>query len=187
MTLDASTTLVVGAGNFYTAPYVAATPAALPSDLKVISNPFVTMGHTSLEDIFSISSDGGDATSLGTLQARTLRTTYAARTETFAITLQQFDAPSLRLYFGANASAGAGGELHVPLTPTPTVSTFLAVFYDGDNAFAFYAPKAEILRGDDLSISDSESLAGLPISVKPVAHGSNDWAYAVTPLAPLAA
>ena len=62
------------------------------------------------------------------------------------------------------------------------ISSFLAVFTDGVNKFGFYAPKAEIMRGDDLSISDSESLAGLPISVKPIAHGSNNWAYAVTPL-----
>jgi len=182
MALDSTATLVVGAGNFFTAPYVEATPAALPVDLSTIPAPWTNLGHTSLEDIFSVSSEGGEATSLGTLQAKTLRTTYSPRSETFNLVLQQFDAESLRLYFGSNAEVGAGGELQVPLSPTPTVSSFLAVFTDGVNKFAFYAPKAEIMRGDDLSISDSESLAGLPISVKPVASGSNDWAYAVTPL-----
>jgi hypothetical protein len=182
MTLDASTTLVVGAGNFYTAPYVVATPAALPSDLTAVSTPWVNLGHTSLEDIFSVASEGGEATSLGTLQARTLRTSYSARTETFNITLQQFDEASLKRYFGSNAAVGAGGELQVPLTPQATVESFLAVFFDGSNAFAFYAPKAEILRGDDLAIADSESLAGLPLAIKPVPHSTNTWAYAVTPL-----
>jgi hypothetical protein len=42
----------------------------------------------------SASSDGGDATVIGTLQNKSLRTTYATRTETIAITLQQFDKPA---------------------------------------------------------------------------------------------
>lgn len=183
MALNSNATLVVGAGNFFTANYVEATPAGLPTDLTAVpASPWENIGHTSLEDIFSVASDGGDATTLGTLQARTLRTTYAPRSETFNITLQQFDLASLRFYFGSNAQVGTSGELLVPATPAVTVCSFLAIFVDGDNQFAFYAPKAEILRADDLSISDAESLAGLPISIKPVAHGTNDWAYAVTPL-----
>lgn len=183
MAINSNATLVVGAGNFFTAPYNETTPAALPVDLSVTpASPWVNVGHTSLEDIFAIASDGGDATTLGTLQARTLRTTYAPRSETFNITLQQFDIDSLKFYFGSNATVGAGGELQVPSQPTASVCSFLAIFTDGANEFAFYAPKAEILRGDDLSISDSESLAGLPISIKPIAHGTNNWAYAVTPL-----
>lgn len=182
MPLNNNATLIVGAGNFFTAPYVQASPAALPANLLSVPAPWVNVGHTSLEDIFSVASEGGEATSLGTLQAKTLRTTYSARTETFNIMLQQFDAASLKFYFGSNTTTGGGGELQVPTAPTPTIASFLAVFVDGTNKFGFYAPKAEILRGDDLSISDSESLAGLPISVKPVAHDTNTWAYAVTPL-----
>jgi len=182
MALNNNATLVVGAGNFFTAPYVEGSPAGLPANLLTVNAPWVNIGHTSLEDIFSVSSEGGEATGLGTLQARTLRTTYSPRSETFNLMLQQFDAASLKLYFGANATTGAGSELQVPSTPTPTVASFLAVFVDGTNKFGFYAPKAEILRGDDLSISDSESLAGLPIAVKPVPHSTNSWAYAVTPL-----
>jgi hypothetical protein len=183
LALNSAATLVVGAGNFFTAPYVEATPASLPADLGVTpAAPWVNIGHTSIEDIFSVTSEGGEATSLGTLQAKTLRTTYSPRSEAFNIVLQQFDLDSLRLYFGSNAAVGAGSELQVPLSPEPTIASFLAIFIDGTNQFGFYAPKAEILRGDDLAIADSESLAGLPISVKPVAHASNGWAYAVTPL-----
>lgn len=182
MALNNNATLVVGAGNFFTAPYVEATPAALPADLGAVGAPWVNIGHTSLEDIFSVASEGGEATNLGTLQAKTLRTTYSPRTETFNLTLQQFDVDSLKLYFGANATVGADGELQVPTTADATVASFLAVFVDGTNKFGFYAPKAEIVRGDDLALSDGESLAGLPLSVKPIVHASNGWAYAVTPL-----
>lgn len=168
----------MGAGNFFTAN----VDTALPADLLAPGVAWENVGNTSLEDIFSVTSDGGDATTIGTLQNKSLRTSYSARTETFAFTLQQFDAAGLKLYYGSNATVGANGEIRVPATPVPTTKAFLAVFVDGSNKFAFYAPKAEILRADDLSISDTESLAGLPIGVKPLASGANTWTYAVTPL-----
>jgi hypothetical protein len=183
MAITNAATLVVGAGNYFTAPYVQATPASLPADLSAVSAPWVNVGHTSLEDVFSMTSEGGEPTVLGTLQNKSLRTSYSARQETINFTLQQFDEEGLKLYYGANATAGASGEIQGPSNPTPTVCSFLAVFTDGANQFAFYAPKAEIFRADDLSISDTESLAGLPLAVKPLNHATNQWAYAVTPLA----
>lgn len=182
MTQNDQAVLVIGSGNYFTAPYVEATPAALPADLTVVANPFVAVGHTSLDEIFNISSEGGEATTIGTLQNKSLRTTYSTRTETIGFTLQQFDTEGLKLYYGSNATVGTGGEVRVPVNPTPTVCSFLAVFIDGDNAFGIYAPKAEIFRSDDIAVGDTESLAGLPLGVKPMIHGSNTWAYAVTPL-----
>lgn len=178
MAIKDDAVLVIGAGNYFTAD--ADTP--LPTDLLAPIAPWENVGHTSLEDIFSISSEGGEATVLGTLQNKALRTTYSTRTETMTFTVQQFDEASLRLYYGANATLGASGELQVPTNPVPTVAAFLVVFVDGENVFAFYAPKAEIYRADDLSISDTESLAGLPLGVKPLVSGANTWTYAVTPL-----
>lgn len=180
MALNDDAVFSVGTGRFYTA----AVGTAAPTDLLAPGAGWSEVGHTSLEDIISITSDGGDATTLGTLQNKTLRTTYAPRVETLAITLQQWDAPALKLYYGANADEIAADSpfLGVPQNPTPTQVAFLAVLRDGDNVFAFYAPKAEVFRGDDLDISDTESLAGLPLSVKPLQNGANDWAYAVTPL-----
>lgn len=178
MALNDNATLVIGAGNYFHAP----VDTARPSDLEVVSTPWENVGHTSLEDIFAIASEGGEATVLGTLQNKNLRTTYSKRTETMTFTVQQFDEASLKLYYGANAITLADGSLGVPDSPEPTVAAFLVVFIDGDNVFAFYAPKAEIFRADDLSIGDTESLAGLPLGVKPLISGTNKWAYAVTPL-----
>lgn len=178
MALNDAATLVINTGNYLTAP----VGTAMPADLTAPTVPWENVGHTSLEDILSLSSEGGEATVLGTLQAKTLRTRYSPRSESMTFTLQQFDEAGLKLYFGANAEVLADGSVAVPTNPTPTVAAFLAVFIDGENVFAFYAPKAEIYRADDMSLSDSESLAGLPISVKPMVHGTNDWTYAVTPL-----
>ncbi|MFD7677533.1 hypothetical protein [Streptomyces sp. NPDC060187] len=178
MALNDNATLVIGSGNYLTAP----VGTDLPADLLVPTSPWSAVGHTSLEDILSISSEGGEATTIGTLQNKSLRTKYSARTETIALTLQQFDIAGLKLYYGSNAPVLANGTLGVPTEPTPTVAAFLAVFVDGENYFAIYAPKAEIYRADDVSFGDTESLAGLPIGVKPMAFGSNTYTYAITPL-----
>jgi hypothetical protein len=180
VSLNDNATLVIGSGNYLLAP----VGTALPTDLAAPLSPWVAVGHTSLSDIFGVTSDGGDATTLGTLQNKTLRTTYAPRTDSFNFTLQQFDADSLKLYFGSNMVdvAGDGTLLGVHQSPAVTVQAFCAIFIDGSNAFAFYAPKAEIFRGDDMSIPDAESLAGLPLGVKPVGYLTNQWPYALTPI-----
>jgi hypothetical protein len=176
--LNDNATLVIGSGNYLTAP----VGTDLPDDLLVPTSPWSSVGHTSLEDILSIASEGGEATTIGTLQNKSLRTKYSARTETMTFTLQQFDVPGLKLYYGSNAPVLPNGTVGVPTEPTPTSAAFLAVFVDGENHFAFYAPKAEIYRADDVSFGDTESLAGLPIGVKPMAYGSNTYTYAITPL-----
>ncbi|QWQ42098.1 hypothetical protein KME66_14595 [Streptomyces sp. YPW6] len=178
MAMNDAATLVIGSGNYLTAP----TGTEMPDDLLTPLSPWEAVGHTSLEEIFSITSEGGEATTIGSLQNKSLRTKYSARTESMTFTLQQFDVPGLKLYYGSNAPVLPDGSVGVPSDPIPTTAAFLAVFVDGENHFAFYAPKAEIYRGDDLSFGDTESLAGLPLSVKPMPHGANKWSYAITPL-----
>ncbi|WP_031513703.1 hypothetical protein [Streptomyces sp. NRRL F-5123] len=178
MALNDLATLVIGSGNYLTA----AVGTDIPDDLLAPTSPWEAVGHTSLEDVLSISSEGGDATTIGSLQNKSLRTKYSARTETIAFTLQQFDTAGLKLYYGANAPLLPNGLVGVPADPVPTTCAFLAVFVDGENVFGIYAPKAEIYRADDLSVGDTESLAGLPLGVKPMAFGPNNWTYAITPL-----
>lgn len=178
MSLDDTATLVIGAGNYLTA----VTGTVAPLDLLAPEIAWSNVGHTSLEDILSITSEGGEATVIGTLQNKALRTKYSARTETLAFTLQQFDEKGLKLYYGSNAPTLPDGTIGVPTEPVPTTCAFLAVFVDGVNVFAFYAPKAEIYRSDDLAVADTETLAGLPLGVKPLVNGTNNWTYSVTPL-----
>lgn len=178
MALNDAATLVIGTGNYLTAP----TGQDIPADLLTPLSPWEAVGHTSLEDIFSITSEGGEATVIGSLQNKSLRTKYSARTETMTFTLQQFDVAALKLYYGSNSPILPDGSVGVPSDPVPTTCAFLAVFVDGENHFAFYAPKAEIYRADDMAFGDTESLAGLPLGVKPMTHGANSWTYAITPL-----
>lgn len=181
--LNDAATLIVASADYWTAPV--GTP--LPSDLLVPGGAWRKVGHTAAEDIWSAESEGGEATLITTLRNRPLRTRYSPRVERFRFTVQQWDAGALQLYYGANASAGPDGAVRVPRSATPTVCAFLAVLSDTDRSVAFYAPKAEVFRGDDIAVDDTESLAGLPLTVTPVAHGTNDWLFAVSPIRQLAA
>lgn len=180
MTLKDNAVLVVDTGNYFVAPVGTAAPA----NLSAPGPEWTNIGHTSLEDILSLSSDGGEATVLGTLQSKNLRTSYSARTEKMTFTLQQFDSDSLKLYFGRNMEKVSTDPrfMGVPENPQPTLVAFLVVFVDGSEHFAFYAPKAEVMRGDDLKLGDTGSIAGLPIDVSPKKHMTNTWAWAVTPI-----
>lgn len=184
MAKNDAATLVVGAGNFFTAPVGTTRPVSVST---APSAPWDNIGHTSLSDIITFSSEGGDATTLGTLQSPALRTTYSARIESFGIQLQQFDRKSLRLYYGSNAPMLASGDLGIPAAPTPTTVAFLAIFVDGTKYFAIYAPKAEIFRSDNVAVKDAESLVSLPLNVKPLVYSTNDWTYSITPLGDIVA
>lgn len=181
MALDNNAVMQVGGGHFYTA--VEGTDC--PTDLSVTpTTPWTEIGHTSLDSILAFSSDGGDTTTLGTLQAPTLRQVIAARTESMSFTLEQWDAASLKLYFGSNMKdVNADGKLlGVPNKPVPTRVAFLVVLSDGNRQFGIWAPSANIFRGDDASLDDTESLAGLPINVTPLTYQTNEFTYALTPI-----
>lgn len=175
MALNDLATFKPSTGRYFTA----AVGTDAPVDPLAPGVAWTEIGHTSLEDILSITSEGGEPTVLGTLQKKNLRTSYSARSETLAFTLQQFDEPALKLYYGSNATVLPNGLLAVPNNPVPTTTAFLAVFEDGENSFPFWAPKSEIFRGDDLALADTESLAGLPLTVKPLNYNTNTFAYAV--------
>lgn len=181
MALDDTSVLQIGTGHFYRGEVGAAAPTALGT---IDSEVWTEIGHTSLEDILAFASEGGDATTLGTLQKKVLKTAYSARVETFTFNLQQWDEESQKLYFGSNMAEISTGSIWngVPITPVPTQSAFLAVFDDGVKGFGIYAPKSELYRADDLSLEDTESLSSLPIQVKPLIDSTNTWPYAVTGL-----
>lgn len=172
MALDSTTVLKVGVGHFYTAP----VGTALPTDLAEPGVEWTHMGHTSVEDILAAASEGGDTTTLRSLQAKSLRQVVAPRTESFTMNLLQFDSASLKLYYGANASI-VEGRVQVPENPIPTERAWLVVFFDGHTVAGLYAPKASIFRGDDFAVTDTENLAQLSINVTPLAHDGNAFTY----------
>ena len=180
MAINDNSTLVVKTGRFYTAP----VGTAAPTDLKKLDKAWVEMGHTSLDDILAWATEGGEPTTLGSLQSPSLRTSSSARTESFTTALLQWDAATLPFYFGSDMALIPGSEVFMGVKSRPTSirKAFLVVFEDGENRFAVYAPSAEIARGDDLSIDSTEELASLPIKITLQNYEGNDWAFAITPI-----
>lgn len=181
MALIDSATLVVNSANYFLAE--PGTPK--PTDYRNISDPWDNLGHTDLDEVAAISSEGGDVTVLGTLQKKQLRTVRSQQTDSFAIILQQFDEPSVKLYFGSNAETGPDGAVRRPNDPAPTRKAFLAVYYDGENVLPIYAPLVEISRGDDIDFGDTENFAGLPLSIQPLNWAENTWPYEFGPIVTL--
>lgn len=175
-----TSTLVIGGGKMYTAPVGTAAPA----DLTAPGEDWEEIGHTSRDDIFSMATEGGEVTVLGTLQVAELRTKRSPRSDTFRINLVQWDEDTLAYYFGSNAEIDADtGMLGVPSEPAPVEKAYLAVFSDGARSFGVYAPKAELSSGESIDFSDTDSLSQLPIDVKPLQSEDFDFPWYVTPLA----
>lgn len=180
MALIDNATLAINSGNYFTA----AVGTEPPTDLSTVATApeWENVGHTSLEDILGMDSEGGEVTILGTLQNSQLRTRRSTRTDTINIILQQFDTASIKLSHGSNAEVLSNGMVTKPKDPTPTQKAFLAVYVDGSNIFALWVPKADILGSENFSVDDTESLAGLPLGITPLVLGTNKYTYALTPL-----
>lgn len=178
MAINDNAVLAVNSGNYFTAP----VDTPLPTDLAAPDVAWENIGHTSLEEILSFDVEGGEKTVLGTLQNKTLRSRISPKTTTINIILRQFDTASLKLANGANCEVLTDGTVTVPTDPIPTQKAFLAIYVDGDNIFALYAPKADILGTEPIAVEDTESLAGLPLGVTPLQSGSNKWGYSLTPM-----
>lgn len=183
MAINDTSTLVVKTGRFYVNEVGTAAPTSLDR-ASLLTAGWEELGHTSLDDILSWATEGGETTTLGSLQSPSLRQTTSARTESFTTTLLQWDAKTLPFYFGGNMELIEGSDIFmgVKSAPEPIRRSFLVVFEDGQNRFPVYAPAASIGRGDDLAIDSTEDLAGLPIQISLLNHEGNDWAFAVAPI-----
>lgn len=177
MALNNEAVLKVGTGDFYTGE----VGAELPADLLLPGAAFEHMGHTSIDDILNSASEGGESTTLGTLQNPNLRQSVASRTESYNINLHQFDPKAMKLYYGANSVVTPEGHIRPAKSPVPTEASWLFVFRDGDRVGGIYAPKASFIRGDDFSISDTESLTRLNLRITPLVHDTNEYAIEFIP------
>jgi hypothetical protein len=169
--------LKVGNGYFYTAP----VDTARPTDLLDVGAEWSTMGHTSLEDILTSTVEGGERTQLGSLQKRSLKTSISGRSESFQVNLLQFDEDSLSLYYGSNAVINPDGDVEIPEVPVAEERAWLFLFFDGDVVGGIYAPKASFIAAESFSISDTESLSQLPLTVTPLLSGERTSAYSFIP------
>jgi hypothetical protein len=164
--------------------YKAAVSTARPLTVALLKEPAVAwtyLGNTTLDNIIALTSEGGETTTLGSLQNPNLRQSVAPRTESFSVSLLDWTDDSLKLYYGANAVIAADGAIEIPSEPTPTEAAFLVVLEDGENVAGFYAAKASIFRAEDIAIADANSLAALPIRVTALNVDGEESALSVIP------
>lgn len=176
MAIDDDAVLNPAIGHYYYAPTAG---QARPSDPLAPASPWVDLGHTSLDDPFGLTSEGGDTTTLGTWQNKNLRNVTSPRVESVTFQVMQWDSVGLKLYYGSNAAV-SGGNVRVPKSPQETEGALFVLVEDGLEQVAMYWPKVSIYRADDLSF-DPEALAGLPVRATVLETSGQDWLYEVTP------
>lgn len=182
MALDDDAVLNPAVGHYYFAP----VGTAKPTDPMAPAAPWADLGHTSLEEPFGITSEGGETTTLGTWQNKKLRNVNAPRVQSVAFVLQQWDADALKLYYGSNSATASDGSIREPENPVETEGALYVLVEDGFDQVAFYWPRVSVYRADDISF-DSEALAGLPVRATILGTTGQDWISEITPKGDLAA
>lgn len=173
--------LKVSGADFYVAPI--GTPRPIGADeLKEPASPWEAVGHTSLENIIEITSEGGERTMLGSLQKSSLRESISNRVESFGLNLLEWTIKAMRYYYGANVVVTEDGAIEVPTEPVPAEMAFLVVLRDGENVAGFYAAKASIFRNADIAVADTNSLSALPIRVTALTAEGKRSAITVIPI-----
>lgn len=179
MALNNDAVVKISTAHFYTAEVGTPVPSG-----GVVDTPWEEMGHTPLTDILSIAFEGGEVTTLGSLQNPELRTARTPRTATVNMSLLQWDAPGKKLFLGANAMTDSEGRIGPAANPTPTTTAVYILIEDGDNYMDIVFPKAEIIGTGDLSLADTESLAALPLAITPLRADSDTAPFYVGEPAP---
>lgn len=183
-TIPADETVVPATGHYYFKEWTAGVtgPVVPPTDWNDVESDTnwtdSDLGSTSLDSPFGISSDGGDATTLGTWQNKSKRQSFADRTETVAFALEDWNTKNYRLYWGANSTVGTDGLVATPANPVPVEGTLVMVASDGANKIPFYFPHVSIYRADDIAF-DPEALAGMPVAATVLGVDGQDWLYKV--------
>lgn len=168
MALNGNKTLKVSNAHFY---WKAESGAAAPSTLDasaVKAAGYEDIGHSSISNILASSTEGGETTTLGSIQNPALRQSTTAAIRSFTVNLLQWDDLALKLFYGANTVIESG-KISIPQTPNPSEGTWLAVLEDGENKIAIHAAKCSAIGDGDMSIADSDSLAELPVKFTPIA------------------
>lgn len=157
MALNDNAVIIPGTGHVYFAP--AGTPQ--PTDLTDPGYPWTDIGHTSSDNNFKITKDGGDSNILGTWQNPALRERRDPVVYALTFNLLQVTNETLALYFGGG-DATVSGKFGVSLTPRPQERALFVRIVDGDVEVPLYVPKVSVASDDDVE-ADIEKFLEFPV------------------------
>ncbi|KDN83474.1 hypothetical protein [Kitasatospora cheerisanensis] len=162
MALDATTTIVPGTGYIYLGNADTAKPASITDPLAPGAG-WANLGHTSRDNMPSLTRDGSDPTTLGSWQNSKLRQTSPDITYGITFNSIQADKTALQLYFGAGPSAmQTDGSIRIPATPVPQIKALLLILVDGSNFVPLWHPRVSLLGADAIKL-DAENWFELPL------------------------
>lgn len=139
--------------------FVAPVDSPLPTDMTKFKvgtdavDPWHNLGHTSIDNLPTFDTSGGDTTSFSTWQQSNVRTSKEDVTLTMTAKSVQADTATLKLLFG-----GWDGGLAGSVVVDPNATTRLALIvmaYDStvDKAYGIYVPRATITADGVVDLS----------------------------------
>jgi hypothetical protein len=144
--------LVAGSGYIYMADPDTAKPTI--TDPLAPGAGWVSIGHTSLNDLPEFGRDGDDPTTIGTWQNSKLRQTSPNVTYTVTFQSVQSSIETYQLYFGAGPEATqSDGSFRIPSQPVPQVKSLLFVIVDGESFVPLWHPRASLLGSDAVGMA----------------------------------
>lgn len=157
MALNDNAVVIPGTGRVYFAP----PGTERPTDIDEPGYPWEDIGHTSSDNNFKITKDGGDSNILGTWQNPALRERRDPVTFALTFNLLQISNEVLSLYFGGGDVTEAG-VFGVNTTPSAQERALFVVVVDGDVSVPLYAPKVSVASDDDVE-ADVEKFLEFPV------------------------
>lgn len=128
------------------------------------------IGHTAADELPELGYEGGESEAKPTWQKKNLRNVSTeAPVDYVTVKAQQFDAETLELYYGKNASRVANVFGVDDPSSDGVEKAFQIVMVDGDFKIAFSAAKATVGRDESISLA-TDDFATLPLRATFVKH-----------------
>ncbi len=158
-----------GTGFIFVAPTGTARPeTSLIESYEAMDDEhfpgYVSIGHTSRDDLPTFGFDGGDTEVQGTWSNATFREVVTeAPADYVTFNALQFDEQVLGLYYGVEDANLGDGVFEVQTAPTSTIPrSLLVVIVDGPRRVAFHAASTSIRREDSIEL-EVDSFAAFPL------------------------
>lgn len=173
-------TFLASGGAVYAAPVGTARPLGYEA-LNEPTSPWKAIGHTSLENIVTLSAEGGERTTKGSLQKSNLRETVSATAQSFGVRFLEWTTETYKYYYGNNVVVDTDGGVQVPEKPQPISKALLIVLKDGDSLVAWYSAKTSAYRDSDIEVANTEDLSEIPVKFTALTADDSASAFTAVP------